>query len=112
MVAIAVVETDTPSCVCVAVIVTRPPGGGKSGAVKRPVESIEPMLPPSAEVAVQVAVGSKTLLKVAENWLVPPAGTVTLVGVTARPSPTPIVTMAVFDVTVGIVVVLVDEEGC
>ena len=55
-------------------------------------------LPPVTPLASHVAsVG--TLFRSAENWRLPPAGTMAVVGVTAKPSPTVTVTIAVFDVT-------------
>ena len=62
------------------------------------------MSPPLAEEMAQVAFGSATLLRVAVNWWLPPAGTVVVVGVMASPVPAPTVTTAVLDVMVSGVV--------
>ena len=70
-----------------------------------------PILPPLVELMAQVALASTMLFRSAENWNVPPAGTVPVEGVTARPCPTPTVTMAVFEVTILVLVVLLGTCG-
>ena len=76
------------------------------------VESIVPIFPPFVELTDHVAFGSRTLFRAAENDWDPPAGTIAVVGVTARPCPTVIVKTAVLDViSVVVDVLVVDVVG-
>lgn len=113
---VIVAVTGAVACVgSVAVMVTCPPGGGASGAVYRPVGSIEPMQSgvedgqvPVVKLTDHVALLSTTLLNSAVNGWVAPARTVTCPGDILRsPVPLPMPTPIEFDV---IVVVEVELE--
>jgi len=108
MVAVALAVRVVPELVVLAVIVTLPPGGGTLGAVYKPVESIEPTFPPFVELTDQVTAEVIVPFKVAVNWCVPPAGTLACVGVTEIPVTPPNEIVAAFEVTVVLLVPLVE----
>lgn|SRR5271165_3221895 len=119
MVSVSLAEFE-PSC---PVTVIAFPGGGDKGAVYKPLFApIDPGFPPLGTDTDHAVLTSVTPLSTEENCIVPPAGTVDTAGFIEKPRVTPIVTTAVFEVTVVelllvpvvlvVVVVLVVALGC